>query len=75
MGQKVVAEGIEDQETLDRFRQLSCDFAQGYSFGRPMPSHALHEWLVERGARVLRDQVYFDPQPVPERGVSWQAGQ
>jgi diguanylate cyclase len=56
MGQKVVAEGIEDQETLGRFRELSCDFAQGYSFGRPMPSHAFGEWLVEQGARALRDQ-------------------
>jgi EAL domain-containing protein (putative c-di-GMP-specific phosphodiesterase class I) len=40
-GLKVVAEGIEDAETLDRVRQLGCDTAQGYHLGRPMSSNAV----------------------------------
>ncbi|WP_127474194.1 EAL domain-containing protein [Microbacterium sulfonylureivorans] len=34
---RVVAEGIETQEHLDRARELGCDRAQGYLLGRPMP--------------------------------------
>ncbi len=30
LGLQVVAEGIEDKETLDVLRQLGCDYAQGY---------------------------------------------
>jgi diguanylate cyclase (GGDEF)-like protein len=35
LGFVVVAEGIEDEITLDRLRALGCDFAQGYHLGRP----------------------------------------
>jgi diguanylate cyclase (GGDEF)-like protein len=31
----VVAEGVETVAQLDRLRELECDFAQGYLFGRP----------------------------------------
>ncbi|SMH57641.1 EAL domain-containing protein [Azospirillum agricola] len=41
-----VAEGVEDQETLDQLRHLRCDVAQGYFLGRPGPAEA-----VERAAR------------------------
>lgn len=36
LGQEVVAEGIEDEETLAALRELGCDLAQGYHIGRPM---------------------------------------
>jgi len=35
MGLSVVAEGVEDQETLDRLRALGCDLVQGFYLGRP----------------------------------------
>jgi diguanylate cyclase (GGDEF)-like protein len=35
LGMRVVAEGIEDQGTLDLLRGLKCDVAQGYFIGRP----------------------------------------
>ncbi|HEV8535582.1 MAG TPA: EAL domain-containing protein [Candidatus Limnocylindria bacterium] len=38
LGLEVVAEGVEDQETCDALRDLGCDRAQGYFFGRPMPA-------------------------------------
>lgn len=36
LGQEVVAEGIEDQATLQELRRLGCDMAQGYFIGRPI---------------------------------------
>lgn len=38
LGLRVVAEGIEDEATLDLLRQLQCDFAQGYFISRPVPA-------------------------------------
>ena len=37
MGLRVVAEGVESREVLDRLRALGCDEAQGYYIARPMP--------------------------------------
>ena len=34
-GQKTVAEGVEDAETLERLRELEVDYVQGYFLGRP----------------------------------------
>jgi PAS domain S-box-containing protein len=35
-GIKTIAEGIEDQATLDELRRLGVDYAQGYWIGRPV---------------------------------------
>lgn len=34
-GYRIVAEGIEDQATLDRINQIGFHYGQGYFFGRP----------------------------------------
>ena len=36
-GQKTVAEGVEDAETLALLREYGVDYAQGYFLGRPAP--------------------------------------
>jgi EAL domain-containing protein (putative c-di-GMP-specific phosphodiesterase class I) len=36
MGLMVVAEGVDDEATLERLRALGCDMAQGYHFSRPL---------------------------------------
>jgi diguanylate cyclase len=38
---RVVAEGIEDVDTLDLLSELGCDLAQGYYISRPMPASKL----------------------------------
>jgi len=49
LGYKVVAEGIENQNVLDKLCMMGCDFAQGYHIARPMPLEALMGWMQERG--------------------------
>jgi EAL domain-containing protein (putative c-di-GMP-specific phosphodiesterase class I)/CHASE2 domain-containing sensor protein len=47
LGMKVVAEGVEDQATLDLLKELECDVAQGWLVGRPVPADALEASLGE----------------------------
>lgn len=44
-GLRVVAEGIETEDQLQRMRDLACDRGQGYLLGRPMPREALEALL------------------------------
>ena len=46
LGRRVIAEGIEDPETLEILRSIGCDFAQGYYLAKPMRVDAL-ETLME----------------------------
>lgn len=45
-GLTVAAEGVEDEATLHALKRIGCDAAQGYLFGKPMPSAELHAWLT-----------------------------
>ena len=48
----LVAEGVEDQPTLDALARLGCDQVQGFHLSRPLPPAELESWLRER-ARVV----------------------
>lgn len=42
----VVAEGVEDAETLSALKKMQCDVAQGYFIAKPMPAEEYHQWLA-----------------------------
>ncbi|MCP3850335.1 MAG: bifunctional diguanylate cyclase/phosphodiesterase [Gammaproteobacteria bacterium] len=42
---KVVAEGIEDQETYIALKNMGCDVGQGYYMAKPMPEEEFAKWL------------------------------
>ena len=42
---EVVAEGVEDEDTLDALTLMGCAQAQGYGIARPMPADELPGWL------------------------------
>jgi diguanylate cyclase len=46
LGQEVVAEGVEDQQTLEELTRMNCDIAQGYLIGRPMTFRALSKRIL-----------------------------
>lgn len=52
LGLNLIAEGIEDTETLQQLRDLGCHQGQGYHFARPMPLDQLLEFL--NGAKDRR---------------------
>ncbi|MCC6924273.1 EAL domain-containing protein [Novosphingobium sp.] len=45
LGRRVIAEGIEDPETLELLRAIHCDIAQGYYLAKPMRIEALEALL------------------------------
>lgn len=45
LGYDVVAEGVENKETLEKLRLLNCDFAQGYYIQKPAPINAITDWI------------------------------
>ena len=45
LGVQVVAEGVEDEATMELLIEYGCDEAQGYYFSRPMPAEDVMPWL------------------------------
>lgn len=44
----VVAEGVEDEATLEFLRKHGCDYAQGFLIARPMNRRSAGEWIARR---------------------------
>ena len=42
---KVIAEGVEDEETVNELATLEVDMAQGYYFSQPLPLAELIAWF------------------------------
>jgi diguanylate cyclase (GGDEF)-like protein len=47
LGSTVVAEGAEDEETIELLALRGVDIVQGYAIARPAPREVLHAWLGE----------------------------
>ena len=45
MGLAVVAEGVEDEETLERLRSLGCDAVQGYFMSKALGANEIIAWM------------------------------
>lgn len=54
LGLKLIAEGVENRETLLRLHRLRCDVIQGYHIARPLPLSDLLLWLNEYQPRAAR---------------------
>lgn len=49
LGLEVVAEGVEDEATLDLLREMGCDVVQGYFVSRPLRADALVAFVRDAG--------------------------
>ena len=48
LGLRIVAEGIERPDQLEKLIELQCEYGQGYIYTRPLPLHELEEFLRAR---------------------------
>jgi predicted signal transduction protein with EAL and GGDEF domain len=46
---RVVAEGVEDEATLEALAAIGCDMAQGFHLGTPLASAGVTRYVEERG--------------------------
>jgi len=53
LGLRIVAEGVENADVLEKLRDLGCDIIQGYHIGRPVPAHELAANLQETRLRTV----------------------
>ncbi|MCG8707880.1 sensor domain-containing phosphodiesterase [Brenneria sp. 4F2] len=49
---EVLAEGVEDKETLEYLDLFGCDEVQGYYFSRPLPPEDFVVWLNKHESRI-----------------------
>jgi len=47
-GMRVVAEGIENAQSLEALKALGCDYGQGYFFSGPLPRTEFEHWAATR---------------------------
>jgi len=59
MGLTVVAEGIEDENTLLWLQEHGCELAQGYYISRPLPEAELDTWMVKSGYDVEKCKMSY----------------
>ncbi len=57
LGLRVIAEGVEDEPTLERLARLGCDLAQGYHLSRPMAPSAFTEWISDPPPHRIIDDL------------------
>jgi diguanylate cyclase len=65
LGLRVVAEGVEEPETLSELASMGCDIVQGYLMSRPLPAHLVAPWVRARRADRERRPVVVLPHADP----------
>jgi EAL domain-containing protein (putative c-di-GMP-specific phosphodiesterase class I) len=62
LGAALVAEGVEDVDTLNALRVYGCDVTQGYVHCPPLPADELDRWLSAADSETAPGTR--DPRPV-----------
>ena len=52
LGIRVVAEGLEDEQTWQALDGLDCDLVQGYILSRPVPGAELEQQLNAQAVQI-----------------------
>jgi len=66
LGLRVIGEGIEEAAQWERMRELGCDAAQGYFFGRPMARESVVASLTPEGGLASAKRSGFASVEAPD---------
>ena len=61
LGQRVIAEGVEDLSTWERLAELGCDEVQGYYLSAPIPAEQCRAWVHDRQLARLAPVRHLRP--------------
>ena len=53
LNMSTVAEGIEDQNTFDKLKELGCEVGQGYLISKPLPLNSICAWVSQNKQTLL----------------------
>ncbi len=54
LGLKIVAEGVEDQKHVDKLKELSCDYFQGFYYSKPVTEKEFIKLLADQSKSSKR---------------------
>jgi len=52
LGIRVIAEGVENDKTLEMLKDMDCDEVQGMIIAPPMPAEEFESWLLNSGQSI-----------------------
>lgn len=52
MNKKILVEGVEEKEKLDKFIELGCDYIQGFYFSRPLPEKDFIDFIRRKNSEL-----------------------
>lgn len=58
LGHTVVAEGVENMDTVELLQNMKCTYLQGYHFQRPQPLVGTIEWSNNRNNKSKNNNVH-----------------
>lgn len=61
LGADLVAEGVEDEATLQALRRYGCNITQGYVHTQPLPAEELLEWIARCTPTVSLGDLALHP--------------
>lgn len=56
LGLRVLAEGVEDEKTIDFLAREGCDEVQGFHYAKPMPAADFEQWVRQYSASTVPDR-------------------
>ena len=54
LGLKIVAEGVEEARHVEKLKELSCDYFQGFYYSKPLPEKEFIKLLNEQSKKSKR---------------------
>ncbi len=68
LGLRVLAEGVENKETIEFLKREGCDEVQGFYYAKPMPAREFEQWMREFAALnpAPESATASESLPVPE---------
>ena len=52
LNMKIVVEGIETKELVEKFRKLDCEYIQGFYYSKPLPKEKFVEFMLMNNKNV-----------------------
>jgi diguanylate cyclase (GGDEF)-like protein len=60
LGLQVTAEGVENEDVLEKLARFKCDLVQGYHFSKPLAFEDFHQWMMAYSAKQVTTSSILD---------------